>query len=837
MPRVDDKQKLQTAFSLQQKGSLNEAAKLYRQLITRNPNNFYALHFLGVIEASVGNIEQAKILMARSLSIQPPNIQFVENYAAILFQIGDYETALQICQKALQLVHNNASLLYVSAISMFKLKKLQESLVQFDKLLLLQPDHIAALNERGSALAEMKQYDAALASIDKALTLNPHYAEAHLNKGNLCSELERFDDAIAAYGKAIDLSPALANAWLGRGNIFRELKRYDEASAAYGNALALNPDLADAWVGRGNVYFDLKRHDDAFAAYDKALALKSILAEAWLGRGNIYFDHKRRDDALAAYDKALALKPSLAGASLGRGNVFVELKRFDEAFAAYDKTLALKPDFAEVWNGRGNAFSQLKRYDEAFAAYDKALALKPDLTGVENARFHTKMQLCDWSNIDADYTHFISSVRNGKVNTMPFSFLAIPSSSADQLQCAKLWIANTFPPSDKPIWQGEQYDHDRIRIAYLSADFRDHPMSDLMAGIFECHDKSHFETIAISLGPDDNSEIRKRLEAAFERFIDVRTYSDDRIADLIKKLEINILVDLMGFTAMSRTGIFAKRPVPIQVSYLGYPGTMGAEFINYIIADQIVIPENQDRYYSEKVVRLPDSYYPTSYQINDARRSIPDRAFTRAELGLPQTGFVFCCFNQNYKMAPRIFDCWMRILKQVEGSILWLLEDNATSTANLRTEAVVRGVNAERLIFAPRMPRPDHLARNRLADLLLDTLPYNAHTTASDALWSGVPVLTCRGETFAGRVAASLLTAINLPELITTTQEAYAALAIELATQPSKLADIKQKLAKNRLSTPLFNTKLFTRHIEAAYNAMYERHQACLAPDHIVVPN
>ena len=287
----------------------------------------------------------------------------------------------------------------------------------------------------------------------------------------------------------------------------------------------------------------------------------------------------------------------------------------------------------------------------------------------------------------------------------------------------------------------------------------------------------------------------------------------------------------MGFTAMSRTGIFARRPVPIQVSYLGYPGTMGSEYINYIIADQIVIPENQDQYYSEKVVRLPDSYYPTSYQINVAKRSIPDRAFTRAELGLPQTGFVFCCFNQNYKMAPRIFDCWMRMLKQVEGSILWLLENNAMSTNNLRTEAVARGVNAERLIFAPRMPRPEHLARHRLADLCLDTLPYNAHTTASDALWAGLPVLTCLGATFAGRVAASLLNAIRLPELITTSPEAYEQMAIDLATHPEKLAVIKGKLAENRLTTPLFDTKLFTKHIEAAYSIMWERYQRGEPPE------
>ena len=357
-------------------------------------------------------------------------------------------------------------------------------------------------------------------------------------------------------------------------------------------------------------------------------------------------------------------------------------------------------------------------------------------------------------------------------------------------------------------------------------------MSRLAAGVFECHDKSHFDVTAISIGPDDNSEMRQRLKASFERFIDANTYSDDQIANLVRSIEVDILVDLMGFTENSRTSVLARRSAPIQVNYLGYPGTMGAQYINYIIADRIVIPENQHEFYSEKIVSLPNSYQP-----NDRERHVADKIFTRAKMGLPQEGFVFCCFNNNYKILPDIFDVWMRILKQVVGSVLWILETNATASTNLRNEAVARGVSAERLIFAKRMPSSEYLARHQCADLFIDTLPYNAHTTASDALWVGLPVLTCLGETFAGRVAASLLNAIHLPELITTTLEDYERLAIELATNPEKLARIKRTLADNRLTTPLFDTKLFTKHIEAAYSAMYERHKAGLAPDHIVIQN
>jgi predicted O-linked N-acetylglucosamine transferase (SPINDLY family) len=442
------------------------------------------------------------------------------------------------------------------------------------------------------------------------------------------------------------------------------------------------------------------------------------------------------------------------------------------------------------------------------------------------------MHLCDWRNIDNEWEHLISAVRNGKVNAEPFAFLSIPSTSSDQLKCAKLWNGDKYLTSKTPIWQGERYDHKRIRVAYVSADFRSHPGAYSIAGLIEQHDRSRFKIIGVSFGVDDRSEIRKRVVAAFDEFYDVRGKSDDQVAKLLHDLQIDIAIDRNGYTKDSRSGIFAHRPAPIQINYLGFVATMGTAFIDYIIADKVVAPLEHRQFYTEKIVQLPNCY-----QANDTKRKFAERPPTRQEVGLPQGAFVFCCFNNNYKITPAIFDIWMRILKQVEGGVFWILEDNATAAGNLRKEAEARGVNADRLIFAKRMSVADHLARHRLADLFLDTLPYNAHSTASDALWAGLPVLTCLGETFAGRVAASLLNAIHLSELITTTLEDYERLAIEIATNPEKLARIKRKLADNRLKTPLFDTKLFTKHIEAAYTAMYERHKAGLAPDHIIVPN
>jgi protein O-GlcNAc transferase len=673
--------------------------------------------------------------------------------------------------------------------------------------------------ETNGAISQSRQEAAA------ALQVKLNQGLAHHQQGKLLEAERLFKEVLQQEPNHFDVLHLL-------GVIAYQMKNPHQADKLLDQAVKINPNVAAAYYNQGIVLNDLKRLDEALASYDKAIALQPDLAAAYYNRGVVLNDLKRLDEALASYDKTIALKPDHAKAYLNRGNALYYLKRLDEAIASFDKAIALQPDLAEAYLNRGNALYYLKRFDEALASYDKSLSLKPDLVGMEGRRLRTKLLLCDWTNFDTECAHLISSVKNKKANTPPFVFLGISSSPEDQLQCAKLWVAETHPPSRKVIWQGERYKHDRIRVAYVSADFRKHSGSFLMAGMFECHDKSRFEVTAISFGVDDNSEIRQRVKASFERFVEVRTFSDEEIANLIRALEIDIAVDRMGFTNDSRPGIFARRPTPISVNYLGYPGSIGAEYIDYIIADRFIIPEEKRKCYLENVV-----YMPNSYQVNDDKRSIADRIFERAELGLPSTGFVFCCFNNNYKITPHTFDSWMRILKQVDGSVIWLFQGNATAADNLRKEARARGIDAERLVFAKRMPLPDHLARHRVADLFLDALPYNAHTTASDALWAGLPVLTCLGDTFAGRVAASLLNAIGLPELITTTREAYEQMAIDLATHPKDLAVIRHKLTANRMTTPLFDTKLFTKHIEAAYTAMYQRHQAGLAPDHIVVPN
>jgi protein O-GlcNAc transferase len=523
-------------------------------------------------------------------------------------------------------------------------------------------------------------------------------------------------------------------------------------------------------------------------------------------------------EALASYDLALKIRPNFADVLSSRGNILKELNRFDDALASYDLALKVRPDYADALSDRGNTLKELKRFDEALASYDRALAVNPDHTYAFSGAADCVIQLCNWERRTRFAAEIDTHVSGKKSIIPPFVLLGYESSAALQLQCARNYIEHEIPSLPQPLWTGEKWCHDKLRVAYISADFRGHPVSHLLAGLFEQHDRGRFQTIAIALGLHDQSAMRARLKGAVEQFINVQGKSDRDVAHLIRELEVDIAVDLMGFTSGCRPAILAFRPAPIQVNYLGYAGTMGADHIDYIVADRLVIPEDQRQHYSEQVVYLPETYMS-----NDSKRRISVTSPSRTELNLPETGFVFCSFNNSYKITPRIFDVWMRLLREIAGSVLWLSGTNAAAVNNLRREAEIRGVRADRLIFAPRTKlNEDHLARQRLADLFLDTLPYNAHTAAYDALWAGLPVLTCIGNTFAGRVGASLLNSIGLPELVTNSLDEYETLALKLATDASYLQSIRHKLEKNRLSYPLFDTDRFRRHIEAAYTTMWE---------------
>jgi predicted O-linked N-acetylglucosamine transferase (SPINDLY family) len=583
--------------------------------------------------------------------------------------------------------------------------------------------------------------------------------------------------------------------------------RMNEAEHIYRDILALDSRHADALHLLGVIALQTGRHAVAADLIGQAVAISPNAAMYHSNRAVALKELGRPLEALACYDAALRLKPDYVEVHFNRGNVLNVLGRLGEALKSYQAALLIKPDHAGALTQRGNALYDLGRPDYASAFHRRALRVNPHHTGACAELVSCLQQACAWDDIAYWQQELLSRIPEQAAHIQPFPLLSFDSTPAQQLAVARKVIRPAEAlPVQPPRGDG------KIRLGYLSGDFRDHPVARLIVELIERHDRGRFDVTGYSYGPEDGSPIRQRLVEAFDRFADVRPLSHIDAARLIHRDGIDVLIDLTGHTHGGRPQILAFRPAPVQVNFLGYPGTMGTDFIDYIIADPVCVPPGDEAFFSEKIVRLPDSYQP-----NDSKRQISPHTPSREAAGLPDQGMVFCCFNNAFKITPAVFALWMRLLSQVPGSVLWLLDANAAAKDNLRREAAKAGIAPERLVFAPRLPLADHMARHRLADLFLDTLPYNAHTTASDALWTGLPVLTCRGETFAGRVAASLLTAVGMPELITASLAEYEALALTLANDPSRIAALKQKLAANRDTAPLFDTGRFARNIEAAY--------------------
>lgn len=643
-------------------------------------------------------------------------------------------------------------------------------------------------------------------------------------------QLGQFREAQSLYESVLKKQPKHFDALHMLGVLSFQNRQLERAATLIKKAIALEPDFAQAHNNLGNVLQDLRQFDAALLSYNKALALDPGFAEAHNNRGDLLQVLGRWVPALESYEKAIALDESNAIARYNRGNALKAMGRFEDAIKSYDEALAISPEYGDAWHNRGHAYAELKQFDKAVHSYDQALKYRDDFADLTGTRLNLLMHMCQWQAFDQDLAQMLDQIDQGKRACPPFPFLALCDDGLRQRQVAERWIHDRFAKKAAATPIPKRGKHEKIRLGYYSADFWNHPVAYLVAGVFDHHDRSRFEVHAFSSGPDTQDSMRLRLEKSFDHFHDVRDKSTREVVELSRKLEMDIAIDLSGLTKGCRPDLFQARVAPIQVNYLGYPGTMGATFMDYLIGDLNLIPESSRVFYTEKVITLPHSY-----QATDRSRQIADQIFTRQELNLPEKGFVFCCFNSNYKILPDTFDSWMNILSAVQGSVLWLLQGSHQTQDNLKREAEKRGIDASRLIFAQSMPVADHLARQRAADLFLDTLPYNAHTTANDALWVGLPVLTLAGQSFASRVAASLLHAIELPELVSTSRTEFETKAIALATHPEQLQVVKAKLAKNRLSTPLFDTALFTRQLESAYATIHARRLEGKPVDHLHV--
>lgn len=739
-----------------------------------------------------GQLAQAQALYRQVLAHDPRNVNALNFLGMLHHQTGDSELALTLLSRAVE----------------------------------LQPSYAPAWNNQGLALRKLGQHEASATSFGRALSLNPDYTEAWVNFANVLRNLQRPQEAVAACQRALTLKPDLVHALNTQGAALSDMGHYEDALVCYARALALAPGFANAHFNRGVALGELKMHEDALQSYALALQYDAGNAVAWNNRGVILDELHRHEEAIGCYTRALQIKPDYFEAYLNQGTALEDIHQHGAALECFDKAIAINPANIHAQASRGHCLFSLQRYADAADAFFAVVQKEPHHPFARGHLFDAWSRTAQWGRLASLTTELNTDVQMGRPTVMPFSYLAVQDRAADQLRCASIYMSHQYPQVQEPLCDGEPYTHERVRVAYLSADLHDHATAHLMVEVFEAHNRDAFEISALSFGPDRPDPMRQRLKSSFQAFIDAAGLSDAQVAQWMRDHRIDVAVDLKGHTQDSRPGIFTRRGAPVQVNFLGYPGTLGASYWDYIISDSWLTPPGAEDGFTEQVVRMPHSYQP-----NCVHKPRAAQTPSRAELGLPEAGFVFCSFNHSYKITQAVFEVWMRLLKAVDGSVLWLLVDTPAVVLRLQQTVESQGITPQRVIFAPRLPLPEHLARLPQADLFLDTLPINAHTTASDALSSGLPVLTCSGQSFASRVAGSLLHAVGLPELVTENMADYEALALRLARRPELLQALRTRLADNRLTHPLFDPALFARGLEKAYMRMVTRSRKGLKPE------
>ena len=711
-----------------------------------------------------------------------------------LLKKNDFINAKLIYENILSVDKKNFDALFFLAVILINFKNYKKAKDLLEQVVLIKPNFADAYNNIGICLEKLNDLDGAIKNYNLAINNRPNFAEAHNNIGVVFQKLRNFDQAILQYKKAITYKNLYLDAYVNLANLFKETKQFEEAIKNYDLAINLNPKLAEVYNNKGN-------------------ALKEI---------------RKFEEAIKNYDLAINLNPKLAEVYNNKGNALKEIRKFEEAIKNYDLAINLNPNFAEAYFNTATALQDIKNFEKAVLYFEKALLLDKEIPFCKGYLLHAKMLCCNWSGLNELYKEIYNDVEKNRYSATPFGYQAICDDESNLQKCAQLYSSKRFPEIKNNLFSKKVSKNKKIKIGYLCGEFREQATSILMTEVWEKHNKEDFEIIAFDSGWDDKSLRRNRIINAFDKFIDISKVSDLDAAKIIYKEQIDILINLNGFFGTGRPVVFSYRPAGIQINYLGFPGTIGSKYIDYILCDQTVVPPESKKFYNEKIIYLPDSY-----QANDTKRNISDKKFLREELSLPKESFVFCCFNNNYKITPNMFDVWARLLKKIDNSVLWLIDGNSEATENLKKEAKIRNIDVCRLIFAKRMKLEDHLARHKNADLFLDTLPYNAHTTASDSLWAGLPVLTCLGKAFPGRVAASLLRSLDLPELITYSENEYISKAEELALNPEKLTLIKNKLDTNKFSQPLFNTELFCRNLESVFKIIFEKYSLGLETEDI----
>ncbi|MCA3357449.1 MAG: tetratricopeptide repeat protein [Roseomonas sp.] len=823
---------LQASLRQHQAGNLDAAIVGYRAFLRHEPQHVEANRLLGLALFAHGQVADAREVLERAASLAPPNAALLNDLGNARRAAGDKAAAIEAFSAAIKTEPGFAFAHFNLADTLLEAGDMQRASAAYDDIIARRFPGIDGDFHVNRGLCRLQLGDAAgaMEAFRAALALEPGHSRAAAALSDTRQKLGAHRDAVIFLTGFLDKQRASLETLISLGSGFLGLRDFPRALGLFERLAAASPRSVKALIGKGLALSGENRHEEAIAALEAALALDARDAEALIGKGVALKALRRLPEAIETYRRAIEVAPRNANAHLNLGNALALLNRHEEALVCYERVLALDPNSAEALNYEGNSLNALNRQSEAVARFEKAVALDPGVTEALSSLVYTKQRRWNWAGLSEQREFLLDRVRARQYTANPFALLGIFDDAELHQIAARAYTRETLPPA--PLAQARQATpREKLRIGYFSADFHNHATMHLLAGVLECHDRDAFDIHAFSYGPEIEDTMRARARATVDQFHECAQLSDGAIIAAARQAGIDIAIDLKGYTQDARLAPFAARLAPVQVSYLGYPGTVGADFLDYILADATVLPMDQQRFYDEKIIHLPDSY-----QANDDRRVIAPAGPSRADAGLPADGFVYCCFNNAYKITPGGFASWMRILNAVPGSVLWLLSNDADAMDRLRAVAAGQGIDPARLVFGASLPSAQHLARHRLADLFLDTLPYNAHTTASDALWAGLPVLTQIGNAFAGRVAASLLHAVGLPELITRDAAAYEALAIALGRDPARAGALKAKLAAAIPTAPLFNTPRFTRHLEGAYRMMWQRHAAGLPPEGFAVP-
>ena len=815
------------AGALHELGKLDLSIQSYQNSLDIEPDYAEAHNNLGNVFKEIGQLDNAINSYEKAIAIKPDYIEAYYSLGASFHEAGKLEDTIQCYEKVLELRPNFAGMHNNLGNVFRELGKFDKAVLSYEKAISITPDFVEVYYNLGITFQELRQLDSALVSYKKAIEIKSNYAEAFNNLGTLYKELQEFDNAIQSYQKAIEIKSDYAEAYNNLGILYKEIGQIGEALKSHENAIIVRPDYDEAHNNMGILFMELGQLDRSIESYRRAIKANEDFIEAINNLGLVLMNLGQTEEAIQYYQKALKIDQSFALTYNNLGVAYKNLHVHDAATKCFKKGIALDPNYVDAFCNYGHLLTEMGDLQEALLNYQQAYKINQDTDYLLGTIIHTKMHLCIWGDFANNLIKLQNQINDGQKRIDAFSFVALIDDPELQEKVSTIYFKDRNPRSKLLPQIKNHPKHKKIRIGYFSADFREHPVSYLTAELYEIHDRNQFEVHAFSYGPDTNDEMNLRIKAGVDYFHDVREMSHKEIALLSRSLEIDIAVDLSGATHSSRTEVFAMLAAPIQASYLGWLGTMGADYYDYLIAAEGMIPKRNQKYFTEKIVYLP------SYQVNDSKETLPEAIFSRKDIGLPKDSFVFCCFNNTFKITPIVFDSWARILKGVENSVMMIYVSNKLAQKNLIKEIKLRGISPERLVFGEQIQRNEYLDRYRLADLFLDTFPYNAGTTASDALKMGLPLLTLKGDSFNSREAANIVNAVNLPEMVTSSQEEYESLAIELANNPNKFSKIKTKLKENLSTAPLYDTAKFTKNIESAYMVMYERYHNDREPEHI----